>query len=100
MSRYEMDKVLWQLSANEDPEPFERYLADPDSVLEGRNLTEEERTALRDCDIGELYRLGAQPFILLRWARQVSKARGESADAFTERYIATVTPHGHPDFST
>ncbi len=100
MSRYETDKVLWLLSHNEDRQPFERYLADPDSVLEGRDLSEEERKALRDCDIGELYRMGAQPFILMGWARLVSKASGESPDAFIERYIAAVKPHGHPDFST
>jgi hypothetical protein len=100
MSKYEMDKVIWLLSSNEDPEPFERYLADPDSILEGRDLTEEERKALRDCDVGELYRMGAQPFILMRWARLVGKVQGEKPDAFTARYIAAVTPHGHPDFST
>ena len=100
MSKYEMDKVIWLLSSNEDPEPMERYLAEPDSILEGRDLTGEERKALRDCDIGELYRMGAQPFILMRWARLVADARGEKPDAFIARYIAEVTPHGHPDFST
>lgn len=95
-----MDKVIWLLSANEDPQLFESYVADPNSVLEGRDLTGEERKALRDCDIGELYRMGAQPFILMRWSRLVGKARGENQDAFVARYIAAVTPHGHPDFST
>lgn len=100
MSRYAVDKVLWQLSHNEDPHLFESFMADPDSVLRGRDLTDDERRALKDCDIGELYRMGAQPFILLGWSRRVAKARGEDSDAFIEHYIAAVRPHGNPDFST
>lgn len=100
MSRYAVDKVLWLMSHSEDKTLLERYLDDPDAALKGHDLTDEERTALRDFDFGELYAMGAQPFILWGWARSVSRARGDDLDAFTERYIATVTPHGHPDFGT
>lgn len=100
MSLYETDKLLWILAHNEDPEPFERFLKDPDSVLEGHDLTGEERKALKEGDVSALYAMGAQPFILVGWARRLSKARGEDPDTFIERYIAAVTPHGHPDFST
>ena len=100
MSRYALDKILWQLAHQEDRELFERYLADPGSVLAGRDLSDEECKALTNFDIGELYRMGVQPFLLLDWSRLVAKSHGEAADAFNQRYIKAVTPHGCPDFAT
>lgn len=100
MSKYALDKLIWQMSHQEDSQLFERYMADPDSAFIGCDLTSEERTALSHCDIGELYRMGAQPFILLAWSRRIAAVRGEDSDAFIQRYIAAVKPHGLPDYST
>ena len=66
MSLYQVQKFLYQL--NRDPDVRRRYEADPDALLAGYALTNEELTALRDGDIGLLYVMGVNGQILMHYA--------------------------------
>lgn len=97
MSRYAMDKVIWEVTRSEDGATVERYLQDPAAYLEGRDLTPEEREALLKNDVGALYKLGAHPFMLQGFGQLASK---EDPRTYGQRYLEAIRPHGYPDFST
>jgi hypothetical protein len=66
MSLYYTQKVLYQL--NRDTEVQRRFKQDIDGLLAEYDLTEEERAALREGDIGLLYVLGVNGQILMHYA--------------------------------
>ncbi len=66
MSLYYLQKVLYVL--NRDGGAQEKFKQDVDGYLEDFELTEEERTALLDGDIGLLYVLGVNGQILMHYA--------------------------------
>jgi hypothetical protein len=66
MSLYYVQKFLFEL--NRDPARQQAYLADRTAALAGYELTEEERTALVEPDIGFLYHLGVNGQILMHFA--------------------------------
>ena len=66
MSLYYVQKFLYQL--NRTPALQRAYLADRSAVLEGFELTDEERRALVEPDIGLLYHLGVNGQILMHFA--------------------------------
>ena len=66
MSLYQTQKFLYEL--NRDPAAQERYRSDLDSLLTSFDLTDEERGALSDGDIGLLYVLGVNGQILMHFA--------------------------------
>jgi hypothetical protein len=66
MSLYYTQKVLYLL--NRDPEMQRRFREDIDGALTEFDLTEEERHALREGDIGLLYVLGVNGQILMHYA--------------------------------
>ena len=66
MSLYQMQKFLYVL--NRDEEAQERFHSDKDGLLDEFDLTDEERTALAEGDIGLLYVLGANGQILMHYA--------------------------------
>jgi hypothetical protein len=66
MSLYYLQKFLYQL--NRDEAAQQRYREDIDSVLDEYELTDEERTALAEGDIGLLYVLGVNGQILMHYA--------------------------------
>ncbi len=66
MSLYYTQKLLYQL--NREPEMQARFRSEPQSVLSGYGLTEEERGALLKPDIGLLYVLGVNGQILMHFA--------------------------------
>ena len=66
MSLYQVQKLLYQL--NRDPHARERYERDFESLLREFDLTEEEREALREPDIGLLYVMGVNGQILMHYA--------------------------------
>jgi len=96
MSRYGVDKVLWEHIRSE-PEERRRYLDDPHSTLAGRELTEEESAALTSLDVSTLYRLGAHPFLLWGWWWRMNEGADRSLRA---RYLELIAPWGSPDFTT
>jgi hypothetical protein len=66
MSLYSVQKLLFKL--NRDPEIQARFRSDLDGLLNDFELTEEERRALSQRDIGLLYVLGVNGQILMHFA--------------------------------
>ena len=66
VSLYYVQKFLFEL--NRDPARQQAYLADRKAALASYALTEAERTALVEPDIGFLYHLGVNGQILMHFA--------------------------------
>ena len=66
MSLYQVQKLIYQL--NRDPRTRERYSSERDSVLAEYELTDEEKAALVQPDIGLLYVLGVNGQLLMHFA--------------------------------
>lgn len=66
MSLYQLQKFLFEL--NRDELAQEKYRGDLDELIGCFELTEEERNALREGDIGLLYVLGVNGQILMHYA--------------------------------
>ncbi len=66
MSRYEVDKVLWDVYR--DASQAAAFTAGPDSFFKDRDLTADERTALAGRDLRRLQSSGAHPFLLYNFA--------------------------------
>ena len=66
MSLYYTQKVLYDL--NRDTQAQASYLANPEGFLNSYTLTDEERTAILQPDIGLLYVLGVNGQILMHYA--------------------------------
>lgn len=66
MSLYYLQKFLYEL--NRDADAQQRYKDDLDASLAQFKLTDEERGALKDGDIGLLYVLGVNGQILMHYA--------------------------------
>ena len=66
MSLYNLQKFLYVL--NRDDEAKERYRQNLDDLLSAYDLTDEERGALIEGDIGLLYVLGVNGQILMHYA--------------------------------
>lgn len=97
MSLYQVDKVVKQLTHNEDPGPFQRFMQDSAAFLADFKLTDEERQALLDRDAPKLYSMGVHPFILQMFAARTS---GEDPMTFMPKYIQMLQPLGHPSYET
>ncbi len=73
----------------------------PETVADDRVLTDEERAAFVARDIGELYRLGAHPYLLWHFIEAVYE--GEYTEGFgwrelVERYRGQIAPQGFIDY--
>jgi Aromatic-ring-opening dioxygenase LigAB, LigA subunit len=66
MSLYQVQKLIYQL--NRDPRTRERYAAERDSVLAEYELSDEERRAIVEPDVGLLYVLGVNGQLLIHFA--------------------------------
>ena len=66
MSLYYVQKFLFELNRSEELQ--RRYLADREAVVEPYELTDEERQALTEPDIGLLFHLGVNGQILMHFA--------------------------------
>ncbi|RYX94506.1 MAG: aromatic ring-opening dioxygenase subunit LigA [Comamonadaceae bacterium] len=66
MSLYATQKFLYNL--NRDAEVQRRWREDRDALLAGYDLSDEERTAIRDGDVGKLYVLGCNGQLLMHFA--------------------------------
>lgn len=66
MSLYQLQKFLYVL--NREPDAQREYKEALDALLSRYQLTEEERQALREGDIGLLYVLGVNGQILMHYA--------------------------------
>jgi hypothetical protein len=88
MSLYYVQKLLYQL--NRDPEFRSRFLADVDTALREFDLTEEERRAVLDADVGLLYVLGVNGQLLMHFAA----FHGYEWSAYLEAMREGVRRHG------
>lgn len=66
MSRYALDKVLWEYAR--EPAFKAAFDADAAAALAGRELTGPERAALVARDQRAIFSLGAHPFLLYSFA--------------------------------
>ena len=88
MSLYGVQKLLYQL--NRDARAQARYAEDQDGLLEEHELTDEERAAVRDGDIGLLYVMGVNGQILMHYAAFI----GLTWDEYIQAMKAGVAKHG------
>lgn len=66
MSLYQLQKFLYHL--NREASVQQRFRTEPAAVLDGYELTQEERTAVATGDIGMMYVLGANGQLLMHYA--------------------------------
>jgi hypothetical protein len=78
MSLYAVQKLIYQL--NRDPQVREQLAQDFDGLLAQYELTEQERSAIRDPDIGLLYVMGVNGQLLMHYAA----LRGFAWNAYIE----------------
>ena len=78
MSLYYTQKLIFQL--NRDPAARRRLEADIDGLLAEYELTDEERRAIREPDIGLLYVMGVNGQLLMHYAA----LRGYEWNAYIE----------------
>ncbi|MGD8340310.1 MAG: aromatic ring-opening dioxygenase subunit LigA [Gammaproteobacteria bacterium] len=88
MSLYYVQKLLYQL--NRDPHIRARFDEDIDALLREYPLTEEERRAIVDGDIGLLYVMGVNGQILMHYAALI----GQEWDEYIEAMRDGVRRHG------
>lgn len=88
MSLYYTQKLLFQL--NRDPALRRRFEEDREGLLTECELSEEERHAIRDPDIGLLYVMGVNGQILMHYAA----LRGYEWSAYIEAMRAGERKYG------
>ena len=82
MSLYATQKFLYNL--NRDPEVQRRYREDRAALLDGYELTAEEREAIERGDIGKLYVLGCNGQLLMHFAPLLGVAWADYIAAMRE----------------
>jgi hypothetical protein len=88
MSLYYVQKMLYQL--NRDPGMRTRFQANREDVLAEYQLTEEERDALLEGDIGLLYVMGVNGQILMHYSALI----GQKWDEYIAAMRQGVERHG------
>jgi hypothetical protein len=88
MSLYQVQKFLYLL--NRDPRLQTEHRADPAAALAGFALTDEERGALVDVDIGLLFHLGVNGQILMHFAA----LHGIEWSDYLQRMRDGISTHG------
>jgi hypothetical protein len=88
MSLYYVQKLMYQL--NRDASVRKRFDADRPALLAEYELTDEERTALNEGDIGLLYVMGVNGQILMHYAAMI----GQAWDVYINAMREGVRKHG------
>jgi hypothetical protein len=88
MSLYYVQKLLYQL--NRDPYVRRRFAEDRDDLLQEYRLTEEERRAIVEGDIGLLYVMGVNGQILMHYSALI----GQKWDEYIAAMKEGVRRHG------
>jgi len=88
MSLYYVQKILYQL--NRDPAVRKRFDADRSALLEEYELTDEERSAILDGDVGLLYVMGVNGQLLMHYAALL----GQPWDVYINAMREGVRKHG------
>ena len=82
MSLYAAQKFLYDL--NRDASVQERYKSDRAALLAGYELSDEERRAIEQGDIGKLYVLGCNGQLLMHFAPLLGVAWADYLEAMRE----------------
>lgn len=85
MTRYAVDKVLWEVAKN--PEIAKVFFTNPDATIKDRELTEQEKSALVSTDLRAIFQLGAHPFLLYSFA---IAANGGWSVEFMNTYVEAL----------
>lgn len=85
MSRYATSRVMWEITR--ERQLADRFRADPTAVLDGWDLTDEERKALAANDIRALFELGIHPFVLYHFALRLA---GGFSMPFIQQYLGQL----------
>jgi len=88
MSLYFVQKLLYNL--NRDTAVQEKFTHDIDTLLAEYKLTAEERTWLKNGDVGELYIHGVNGQILMHYAAFI----GQEWDEYIQAMKDGLTKHG------
>jgi hypothetical protein len=88
MSLYSVQKLLYQL--NRDPGVRKRFDEQRAALLDGYELSGEERTAIESGDIGLLYVMGVNGQILMHYAALL----GQPWDVYINAMREGVRKHG------
>jgi hypothetical protein len=88
MSLYYLQKLLYEL--NREPRVRARFDADRDAVLAEYELTDEERAAVLEGDIGLLYVLGVNGQLLMHYSALI----GQEWDEYIAAMNEGVRKHG------
>jgi hypothetical protein len=107
MSRFTVNTLMRQVLL--DDEALRRYRADPGGYVAGfravraaaglSGLAEAEAIALDGPDFGELYALGAHPYLLWSFA-EAALVPPLSRPELVESFRIEATRAGYPDFAT
>ena len=103
MSKYQLNKAIKLLTFHEDPEPRQHFIRDPGSYSMLFELTEQERAALTAKDVGAMYGMGIQPFLLVAFAQLAWGRKFESFQdllSFQKEFSAVVSKYGYPNMET
>lgn len=88
MSLYYVQKLLYQL--NRDDKVRKRFESDLEGLLGEYDLTDEERAAIVDGDVGLLYVMGVNGQILMHYSALI----GQEWDEYIAAMKAGVATHG------
>jgi hypothetical protein len=94
MSRYQLNRIMYLLEV--DAGFLARMKSDPADAIAGMELTEEERAAVLSGDVGKLYLMGVNMFILDSIARH--RLFGIDRNSYLARIRAAAAQAGDPKF--
>jgi hypothetical protein len=92
MSLYQLNKIMYLLEV--DADFLARMKSNPADAIRGMDLTEEERTAVLFGDVGKLYRMGVNMFILDSIARH--ELFGLDRNSYLEQVRMAAAQAGDP----
>lgn len=72
---YSLHKLLWDI--RRDKALKDRYLADPDAVLDGYGIDGDWRGFMKDLDFRSMYERGINPYLLYFCAIQLEVDRAD-----------------------
>jgi Aromatic-ring-opening dioxygenase LigAB, LigA subunit len=92
VSLYSVQKVLFHL--NKDATARERFKSERDALLAEYTLTDEERRALADANVGRLHLMGVHPLLLapfagrsgLKWPDYLATLQGARENSATDEH--------------
>jgi hypothetical protein len=82
MSLYYLQKLIYQL--NRDPQVRRRFESDREDVLADYELSDEERRAVLEGDIGLLYVMGVNGQLLMHFSALIGQEWDEYINAMNE----------------